>query len=119
MNPQLFEIIFRVHLTREHPKYGEFEFGKLYFWIYAEDAEAAGRTAKALAGFLPYKIGPGKSFPITEDIQRDPYKELESFEVDCIVQAQIAGFNFAFIHSPKGTDEKEILGDWPLLVPPL
>ena len=107
MIEQLFEIQFRVHLTREHPKYGEFAFGLLIIWLYARDAKSAGDNAATWAAYLPYKIGPGKSFPIAEQAQLLPY------QVDCIKHAQIIGRNLAVFTWPKGTDENQALGTWP------
>ena len=110
---ELFEVQLLVHLTREHPRYGEYEFGILVIWLYCPNEKTAADNGKKLASLLPYKIGPGKSFPITEG------KQLQPYQIGCVATAKIIGGNIAFFHYPKEADEKKVMGHWPLLVPPL
>jgi len=113
MNKRLFEFQIRVHLTREHPKYCDYAFGILIIWLYCTAAKTALENGVKIARFFPFKLGGAKSFPITEDMQLQPY------QVNCIEKAKTIGGNIAFFHWPKGTDEKLALAHWPLLVPPL
>ena len=113
MPKQLFEVQFRVHLTPDHPQFGKFKFGKLIIWVYETDAKKAGQKGRYIAAALPYVVGGGKSFPIAECDELQPYQSA------CIAQAKIIGSNLALFHWSNDYDETAELHDWPLLVPPL
>ncbi len=113
MKKILFQVEFRVHLTPDHPKAGEFGFGKLIIWMYGYDQESVAGKAAKIAAFLPYELGAGKSFPF------DWNGKLEHHEVVCAQSAEIIGFNIALLHWPKDADEQKVFGSWPYLVPPI
>jgi hypothetical protein len=111
MTKQLFQVELHVHFSAEHPKAAEFEFGILQVWLFAETPPAAIETAVRMVRLLPYKILGAKSFPYAEDETVLPFQKV------CADRAKTMAVNFALHHYPKGTNEKEVLGNWPLLVP--
>jgi len=111
MNTQLFEVHLRVHLTPDHPKFGKFGFALLVVWLYASDHKSALEKAVVWIRPLPYEIGDVKSFAITEQ------PNLKAYQIEGVKKAEIIGRNLALFHWPKGTDESQVLGSWPGLVP--
>ncbi len=111
MDRKLHQVEFRVHFKADHPKAGEFEFGKLILWLYACDEKSAAEDAIHILSFLPYEIGAGKSRAFDWDAK------LEDFQIQCASLAETIGFNIALFHWPKGTDENKVAGTWPYYIP--
>jgi hypothetical protein len=111
MNKKLFEVQIRVHLTPEHPKFYEYQFGLLVIWLYAKDHQSAVVEAVLWGRPLPYELGGAKSFAIEDQVELQPYQK------SCIPKTESMGRNLAFFNWPIGSDENAILGSWPGIVP--
>jgi hypothetical protein len=112
--PQPFEVQIRVRPTREHPDFFEIAFGVLLVWVFdTADEKSAIAKVRGILEFLPYEQGDCRCIKITDEIMKQCDPEI----VKGIAHARKVGFSSGMASWPVGTNEKETLHDWPLLVP--
>jgi len=107
MDQQIYQVVYKVRPTPEHPKFYDWQFGWLVIWIFAKGPEHAEEKASKIFDQLPYEI------VVTADFgQRIAVHKALTPPLGCEAQfeaaknvALSAGIGFCLLTVPTGSDE--------------
>jgi hypothetical protein len=103
IKPHLFCVIFSIRPAPWHPMFFEWQFGRLYMWLFASSDDDAKERAEVIVDQLPYELAGTwcKSLPADDPILQEPQM------IPIAREARHTGLALSVAYMPTGTDEEE------------
>jgi hypothetical protein len=104
--PKLWRVTFQVRLDKYHPRFFDFQFGWLSFWLFAESSREAADLGAEIIGCLPYE--PATSSANVVDVSvpgSTPGAKMSQGEMLAENMARGTGLGICLFWRPLGEDD--------------